>query len=1543
MINSQIDFASLLADSTQTSLIELVIDSLSDPFFIIDQECRYLVFNSAHKKNIKMLFDVDIEKGKLMCSYLNPLELRETFQRHCELALQGKSFVSTNLIGDANLEQRWIETNFQPIFNEHQEVIAITIHFSDITDHKQIENELRDSQALYSSFVEHIPAGVFRKDLAGRYIYVNSTFCQLKGLRNDDIIGKSAFELANYQALLASFDNSENHRSLMQGDAHHQMIIENGKPVEVEEVYPRPDGSLQYLKVIKSPVFSANGEIIGSQGIQFDITDHKLIEHALIDADRQHTTLISNLPGFVYRCANDRNWTMEFISDGCLNITGYTPDDFINNKKLAFNDIIHPDYQEAIFKKWDELLRQMKVFKDEYPIITATHEIRWVWEQGRGVFDDNGKLLHLEGFITDVTDRKGIENALRESEQRFRNFFENSVVAKSITNLDGSVTVNQAFCDLIGYSKEELKKIKWKSFTHPDDIERDEQMLRRMIEGISTKERWEKRYIHHDGTVVWVDISSTLQFDNEGNPMYFISVVNNVTDRKIAEELLREKELFFEDSQRAADIGSYRLDIKTGRWNSSEVLDRIFGIDAAFDRDIDGWLQLVLPDDQEMMSRHFNDEVVTQHKPFNKEYRIKRVSDGEIRWVHGLGKLVDDERQQIISMYGTIQDITTRKITENILRESEQKFHDIFDFSVIGLSINTSNEIINANQAFADIVGYNIDELLHKNWRDISHPDDIESNELVIETLLRGEKKSERWIQRYIHKNGSLIWAEKSSTLLLDSTGNPLFFLISINDITEQVESVSKLRESEERFRRIFEQNFSVMFILDFDTGKIVDANPAACDFYGWSKEEMLQKTIWQINVLSEDECREQINLVQNLKRKHFYFTHRKADGSLCEVDVFSTAIEQGNQKLLHSIIHDITEQKKAERILVESERRFRDLLSTVKLFSIILDMNGNIIFANNFLLHATGWKQEEIIGGNWFELFLPVNDPENINKLFFSGLKSGKVKTNIENYIRTKSGEKLLVSWNNTVLFDESDQTIGIASLGTDITQLRKATALIHESLERLDRAEKVSKSGNWELVLGSNVMKASVGAGLIYGIKGEEFDYEHLKGVPLPEYRQFMDETMKNLIADNQPYDIEFKIKAVDTGEIKDLHSKAFFDAKKRIVFGVIQDITEKKKIFDQLQESEQKLSTLFANMSEMVVIHEMIFDDNGQAQNFRLLECNNAYFDISGISREKAIGKLATEVYQTPIAPYIDEYAQVCKTGKTAVFQTYFAPFDRHFLVSAISLGGNRFSTVSNDITEIFKSQEEVLRTNQELENYMYVASHDLRSPLVNIQGFSQRLSKQNYELNTILDSCSRECEFKDKMLELLEDKIPNSLQYIQTNVSKMDKLINGLLQISRTGRMIMDIRLVDMNNLIENVLNAYNYQLTEIEATVSKEELSDCYGDENQLNQLFSNLIGNAIKYRDQNRKLQLEISSNESFNKVTYAVKDNGIGIHPRNIEKIWDVFYRVDASDPDAGDGLGLSVARRIIDKHKGHISVESTEGVGSTFFVELSLSAQAL
>lgn len=135
---------------------------------------------------------------------------------------------------------------------------------------------------------------------------------------------------------------------------------------------------------------------------------------------------------------------------------------------------------------------------------------------------------------------------------------------------------------------------------------------------------------------------------------------------KRAEEALIESELFFKESQRAAGIGSYKLDIHSGIWTSSEVLDKIFGIDSSFVRTVSGWVDIIFEDDREMMKNHFGVDVLEKKMPFDKEYRIKRISNNEIRWVHGLGKLVFDEKKQIITMHGTIQDITERKALENV-------------------------------------------------------------------------------------------------------------------------------------------------------------------------------------------------------------------------------------------------------------------------------------------------------------------------------------------------------------------------------------------------------------------------------------------------------------------------------------------------------------------------------------------------------------------------------------------------------------------------------------------------------------------------------------------------------------------------------------------------------------------------------------------------------------------------------------------------------------------------------------------------------------
>ncbi|QTA79740.1 Two component system sensor histidine kinase, PAS domain-containing [Desulfonema limicola] len=400
----------------------------------------------------------------------------------------------------------------------------------------------------------------------------------------------------------------------------------------------------------------------------------------------------------------------------------------------------------------------------------------------------------------------------------------------------------------------------------------------------------------------------------------------------------------------------------------------------------------------------------------------------------------------------------------------------------------------------------------------------------------------------------------------------------------------------------------------------------------------------------------------------------------------------------------------------------------------------------------------------------------------------------------------------------------------------------------------------------------------------------------------------------------------------------NKGLFDKNGSLleIQSVGRDITDRKLAEKALQESEEKLNTLFDAMTELVVLHEMLEDENGEFVNYRITACNQAFAAVTGIKQHKALGKTATEVYQTETAPYLKEYSLVVKTGKPFEFTTYYPAMDKYFMISAVSLKENRFATITTDITAIKQVQEVISAKNKELENYLYVASHDLRSPLVNIQGFSQRLQKQVNSIKNILSEYSFEKEIQQKIEKITDEGIPKSLEFIFTNVSKMDSLINGLLQISRTGRVQMNIKKIEMNMLIKKIIESLSFQIENIADKFIVQDLPACYGDENLLNQLFSNLIGNALKYKDQNRPLIITVSAETRYNRVIYSIQDTGIGIAKRHLEKIWDVFYRVDARSEEAGEGIGLSIVKRIADKHQGKVFAESREGRGSIFYVEL-------
>jgi two-component system cell cycle sensor histidine kinase/response regulator CckA len=248
----------------------------------------------------------------------------------------------------------------------------------DITERKRIEKALSESQALYHSFVEHMPAGVFRKDSEGRFVFVNSYFCQLKGLKADEIVGKTPHEMAAYEAAIENFrtpDTMGIQRTLAdEGTEHHRLIMSTGRSIDLEEIYPQPDGTTRYYQVVKSPVFASDGKIIGTQGIQFDITERKKAEIELKESEERYRRLVEFSPDAI---AVHSEGKIAYVNPAAMTLLGANSASELVGK--PFLDIIHPDCRDSVHQQI------IAVMKEEYAVPLT--------EQ---------KFMRLDGSIVDV-------------------------------------------------------------------------------------------------------------------------------------------------------------------------------------------------------------------------------------------------------------------------------------------------------------------------------------------------------------------------------------------------------------------------------------------------------------------------------------------------------------------------------------------------------------------------------------------------------------------------------------------------------------------------------------------------------------------------------------------------------------------------------------------------------------------------------------------------------------------------------------------------------------------------------------------------------------------------------------------------------------------------------------------------------------------------------------------------------------------------------------------------------------------------------------
>ena len=433
------------------------------------------------------------------------------------------------------------------------------------------------------------------------------------------------------------------------------------------------------------------------------------------------------------------------------------------------------------------------------------------------------------------------------------------------------------------------------------------------------------------------------------------------------------------------------------------------------------------------------------------------ILNPEGQWWFLRGYPVLDETGKVISLIEFGLNITAKKKSEEELR-STKEFYQVLTDSIndaIFVDDAITGKIIYVNQRMCEMYGYSFEEALGVGIGELSYGVPPYSQVNAAEWLRKaqtGEPQTFKWLAK--HRSGTLFWVEVS--IRYACIGNDERFFVTVRDISERMHNEEELRKSEERFRVLVESSpNSIMALQD---GKYVFTNTAGAkmlgyedpsELIGFSPADFVSPRHYEL-------VKSRINNVKDGKFNPSVEVELcKKDGSMILVETISVPTTINGKPAVLIIGQDISQRKQTEQALRESERRFRDILETVHLVAITMDLSGKITFCNDYVLHLTGWKYEEVIDKNWMDVFLPADDRDKVRNMIMLSLKYKTIPPHYENPIITKDGNLRNIQWDNTLLYNHAEELIGIASIGRDITEKEQ----LEEQLRHSQKMEAVGQ----------------------------------------------------------------------------------------------------------------------------------------------------------------------------------------------------------------------------------------------------------------------------------------------------------------------------------------------------------------------------------------------------------------------------------------------------------------------------------------------------
>ena len=514
------------------------------------------------------------------------------------------------------------------------------------------EEALRESEARYRALVTASSEIVWRANSHGEGLFVTPAWGELTG--------QSEADWRNSGWLSAVHpEDREGCRRLWDQAVAQRHAFENELRVRAL------DGSDRHFYVHVVPILSPDGGVREWVGAATDITDRKRAEHILRESEARFRNMADHAPVMIW--ISDSLGSRTYVNKRWSDFTGTRPEQALG---FYWLDHLHAADRKRVRKLFLQMQQRKEEFRVEYHMRRYDGEYRWVINSASPRFDENGELLGYIGSIIDITERKKIEEALRESEERLARTEKFSLMMVTHTDLEGRwLKVPPTLCKLLGYTEEELLGRRFQEVTHPDDVELNSRERLRLLKGEIKSFDMEKRYVRKDGSIVWVYINVSVVTDEIGTPIHCRSYIRDITRRRQAQDGLRESEERLQLALEAGGMGIWDWDRRHNALSWSReyftIMDLApFSVTPTYDT----WIKRVHPDDLPTVLAEMK-RAIEGRGPYRCEYRVV-LTDGNTRWVISHGKAYYDQNGKCIRMLGVTSVVTERKRTEEALRNA---------------------------------------------------------------------------------------------------------------------------------------------------------------------------------------------------------------------------------------------------------------------------------------------------------------------------------------------------------------------------------------------------------------------------------------------------------------------------------------------------------------------------------------------------------------------------------------------------------------------------------------------------------------------------------------------------------------------------------------------------------------------------------------------------------------------------------------------------------------------------------------------------------